>query len=73
MHHILASLIEDMIEVCLSGLLTAKVTFSAFGFGEWVQLITAVKIQEALKRILKSLDTLILIAVCSSVLSFQNL
>lgn len=73
MHHVLATLIAGMIEVCFSGLLTVRGKSSAFGFGEWVRFITAVKMQAAIKRTFKSLDRHIFIAICFSMLSFQNL
>lgn len=45
-----------MIKIYLSEPLTTKRKSSAFGFGEWVRFIIAVKIQAVTKKTLKSLD-----------------
>lgn len=47
---------SGMIKIYLSELLTTKGKSSAFGFGECVWFTSAVKIQAAMKKTLKSLD-----------------
>lgn len=45
-----------MIKIDLSELLITAGNSSAFGFGEHIRFITAVKIQVAMRKTLKSLD-----------------